>query len=76
MTCFFCKGDMEDGLTTHVAEINESIILVKNVPCLKCDQCGEVSYTGTVYEHLESIIDTIQNDLTEVTIVKYPGSAA
>jgi YgiT-type zinc finger domain-containing protein len=76
MTCFFCKGDLENSFTTHVAEIDESIIIVKSVPCLKCNQCGEISYSGTVYEHLEKIIDTLKNNMTEVTIVKYSGIAA
>ena len=76
MTCFFCKGNIVNDFTTHVAESDGSIIIVKNVPCLKCEQCGEVSYTGTIYEHLEGIIDALQSNLAEVTIVKYSDKAA
>jgi len=48
MKCFLCKGDMDENITTHVTDLGSCIIIVKNVPCLKCEQCGEVSYTGTV----------------------------
>ncbi len=40
MKCFFCKSDMENGFTTHVAELEKCIVIIKNVPCMKCDQCG------------------------------------
>jgi len=73
--CFFCKGTLEEGFTTHTAEIGESIVIIKGVPCLKCDQCGEVSYTGVVYKRLESIIDTLQDNQMEVVITKYPKVA-
>lgn len=47
MTCFYCKGDMVDSTTTYVEDLGNCII-IRNVPCSKCSQCGEVSYNGTV----------------------------
>jgi hypothetical protein len=44
---------------------------VRNVPCLKCDQCGEVAYIGTVVKQLEKIINSMKTVLTEVAIVNY-----
>ncbi len=76
MTCFSCKGEIINGVTTFMIEKNGCVIAVKNVPCLKCEQCGEVSYTGTVYERLEQIIDTLRDSMTEVAIVKYTNAAA
>lgn len=73
MTCFFCKGDMEDTTTTHVVEIGERII-IKNVPCHKCKQCGEVAYTGSVVERLEQITKQLEKTLTEIAIVKYSAA--
>ena len=71
----FCKGNLEEGFTTHTTEIGDTIVIIKGVPCLKCDQCGEVSYTGAVYQRLESIIDSMQNSQTEVVITNYPKVA-
>ena len=76
MACFFCKGELEEGSATHVTDIGERVIIVRAVPCLKCDQCGETSYTGTVFEKLESIINKLRNTSTEVAIVRYSNSAA
>ena len=76
MTCFFCKGVLEDGLTTHVTDAGERIIIVRSVPCLKCDQCGETSYKGPVFEQLADIINNLKNAFTEVAIVQYASAAA
>ena len=76
MTCFFCKGTLVDGTTTHVTDVGERAIIIRGVPCLKCDQCAEVSYTGTIFEELENIIDTLRNSLLEVAIVNYSDKAA
>ena len=76
MTCFFCKGTLEEGTTTHVSDIGDRAIIVRGVPCLKCDQCLEISYTGTIYERLEGIIDTLRNSLMEVAIINYSDEVA
>ena len=50
MTCLFCKGDMVNSTTTFTAELEHGIVIVKNVPCFKCDQCGEcyLNLTGGI----------------------------
>lgn len=76
MTCFFCKGDMAASVTTHVVDLGKCIIIVKNVPCMKCSQCGEVVYTGTVVKHLEKITNALEASLTEIAVVNYPDNVA
>jgi len=75
MECFFCKGDMVDGLTTNTTDLGDTILIVKQVPCLKCNQCGEVAYTGEVIQRLENIIGEYKNSQTEIAVVKYPKVA-
>lgn len=76
MTCFFCKGEMTSGHTIHTVELENSIVVIKNVPCFKCEQCGETVFNGEVLKQLDKIIDTLQANLTEVAIVNYPGRVA
>lgn len=33
MTCFYCKGDMENSTTTYMTDLGKCIVIVKNVPC-------------------------------------------
>ncbi len=74
MTCFFCKGNMEETTTTHVVEIGESIIIIRHVPCHKCSQCGEVVYSGSVVERLEQITEQLEKTLTEIAVVNYTAA--
>ncbi len=76
MTCFYCKGNMEESTTTYMEDLGNCIIIIKNVPCNKCTQCGEVSYNGTVVRQIENIIEQLKNSLTEVAIVNYHSNVA
>ncbi|MDD5952402.1 MAG: type II toxin-antitoxin system MqsA family antitoxin [Oscillospiraceae bacterium] len=72
MNCFMCKGELQEGTTNHVVTLESGcIVIVKNVPCLRCKQCGETYYTGTVTEQLEVILDTLETNLTEIAVVEY-----
>ena len=76
MKCFKCKGEMRQGFTTFVTDTDDSCIVVRHVPCLQCDECGEVAYTGDVAENLEKIVAAAKQALTEVAVVKYPEAVA
>jgi len=66
---------MTAATTTRLAEFGESMVIVKNVPCHKCEQCGEASINIAVSERLEQIIGGMKNNLTEVMIVRYSDAA-
>lgn len=76
MTCFYCKGNMIEATTTYMEDLGDCIVIIKNVPCNKCTQCGEVSYNGTVVRQIEKIIENLKNSLTEVAIVNYQSNVA
>ncbi len=74
-TCFLCKGDLENKLTTFMVDLDHCIVIVRNVPSLVCTQCGEVSYSDEVAEQLERIVDGVRGSMTEVAIVNYYSAA-
>ena len=69
--CFFCRGIMEDSISNYMVDVDGRFIIVKNVPCHRCRQCGEVSYSGATAARLEAIIDELRAILTEVAVVNY-----
>ena len=71
MTCFFCKGNMESGTTVHTVELKNCIVVIKNVPCHKCEQCGEIVIDGEVAERIEQIVSGFEKVLTEIAVVNY-----
>lgn len=75
MSCFMCKGNLEDKLTNFIADLGNCIIIVKDVPSQVCSQCGEVSYSNEVALQLEKIINETKNTLTEIAVVRYSDAA-
>ena len=67
---------MENGVTIHVAELSNCIVIIKNVPCMKCSQCGETVYSGDIVQKIEEILEKCKNAMTEVAIVNYKDMAA
>ena len=79
MTCFLCKGELENKTSTFMAEIENSIVIIKNVPSQICRQCGEVSYADDIARQIEHIVETIKEGIkpySEISIVNYTGKAA
>lgn len=75
MTCFLCKGTMQPGYTTHMIELPNCILIVKNVPCLICEQCGEIVFESDVIEDLDCIAAKLGDVMTEIAVVQYKKSA-
>ena len=56
--CMFCRCDtVKESTTFHIVNYNGSVIVIKNVPCEECEQCGEKFYTDAVPERLEKMVD-------------------
>lgn len=70
--CMLCKCDtVKQSTTIHVVNYKGSVIVIKNVPCEECEQCGEIFYTDDVAEHLEKIVNTAKKLLQEVSVLDY-----
>ena len=74
--CMFCKNKtFIESTTTHVVNYQNSIIIIRNVPCLECDQCGEKYYTDEVAEKLERIVNSAKQLMQEISVVDYKTAA-
>ena len=75
MNCFLCKGNMTENTTTYMTTYNDCYIIIKNVPCLKCEQCGEDYINGTTMLKIEMIIEKLKSMLTEIAVVDFKTAA-
>lgn len=72
MKCLSCKhGDMFPSTTTYFTEFNSCILIIKNVPCMKCEQCGEVVFSTSVHRKIEHIVESVKKLTSELTILEY-----
>jgi len=77
MTCFMCKGTVQDGFSTFTTDMGGCVVVIKNVPSFVCSQCGEISYNGEVAQRLEQIVESITGSASaEVAVVSYSEKAA
>lgn len=75
MTCFYCKGTIEQGLTTYMTSIDNCYIIIKNVPCKKCTQCGEEILDGVTALKIQQIVRNVRSMLTEIAIIDFSKAA-
>ena len=71
MKCISCGITAFPGTTTDVTDLENSLIIVRNVPCYKCTECNEIIYTGDVIKRLEKIIETAKLAMNDISIIDY-----
>lgn len=70
-----CNACFEDNknktFTTFTVEYNGCTIVVRNVPCLECQLCGEITFTDNVSAQLERIVDSAKTGLQDISVIDY-----
>ena len=77
MTCFLCKGTVQEGYSTFTNDMDGCIVIIKNVPSHVCSQCGEVSYSDKVAQRLEQIVQSLSKSASaEIAVLNYSEKVA
>lgn len=67
-----CKsGAMSDSTTIYTVVLKNCILIIKNVPCVKCEQCGDELFNTDVLEKIDGIIVAAEKMASEVSIIDY-----
>ena len=65
--CFYCKcKTTKPSVTTHVVTFDNCVIIIKNVPCEECEECGEKYFSDEVMSRLEKIVEKAREIASEV----------
>lgn len=76
MRCMSCKyGEMQESTTTYFVELNHCYVIIENVPCLKCEQCGEEFFRDSVAEKIETMLESIEKVASKIFIMDYAKTA-
>lgn len=71
-----CKGRMLKGTTNLPYELDlQRVIVIKDVPALVCDQCGESFVELETTKQVEKIIHNAQRDGMTLGFVSYKTAA-
>jgi len=71
-TCFMCKnGHYIQGYTTVVFTKQDCVVIIKEVPALVCNQCGEYILSADISRKVLSIATTAIAQGAEVELRKF-----
>ncbi len=68
--CSACFADNKiKTFTTFTVEYEGCIIVVRNVPCLECRICGELTFTDEVSAQLERIVGSAKAVAQDISVI-------
>lgn len=74
--CRLCRNNSyTHNNTTYVAAYNDCIIIIKNVPCIECELCGEQYFTDRVSEKIERLANSAKELMAELSVIDYAKAA-
>jgi len=66
--CFVCGHDViNNGVSNKMLEENGNFIIVKDVPCLVCANCGEIYLETDVMLKLEQVMSSNVSELEVIS---------
>ena len=70
-----CGREAYKSTTCEAIEMEFGLLVIRNIPCYKCNECDEVFYTGDVVQKLEEITERVKRLMQEITIIDYAKAA-
>ncbi|MCR4790555.1 MAG: YgiT-type zinc finger protein [Treponemataceae bacterium] len=75
MKCMRCGHETYESTTTEAIELEGGVLVIRNIPCYKCETCDEIHFTGDVVKKLEEIIASAKQHLQELSVVNFATAA-
>lgn len=71
MNCHVCGSEMSNQITDFPFKLSSnSIVIVKSLPVLQCDNCREYLIEDSVMEKIEDIFDKV-DETVELEVVRF-----
>lgn len=71
MKCIKCGNNTYKSTTTEAIELENGVLIIRNIPCFKCDVCDEIHFTGDVVKQLESIIKSAKQRAEQIAVIDF-----
>ena len=75
MKCMKCGKPAFASVTSEAIELGFGLLVIRNIPCYKCEECDEIFYTGDVVQRMEAMIAEAKRLMQEVRVVYYQEAA-
>lgn len=67
--CPVCGGNRAPGKTTYSVDLGFGVVVVRDVPAVLCQQCGEEWIDDAVAEKLENIVEDARERRQQVAVL-------
>lgn len=76
-SCPLCGGEKTDGKTTFTVDLKFGVVVIREVPALVCNQCGETWIEDNVAKQLEQIVSEarLKHPIVEVAYWEQASAA-
>lgn len=61
--------------TTCFRKVGDSYVIIEHVPCMVCDECGEIYHKASAIERIDEIVSTLDSS-HKVSIVDFATSTS
>jgi YgiT-type zinc finger domain-containing protein len=75
-TCYYCKGELKNDVTTLHRQKKGEHFFFENVPVQICTQCGEKVFDGRDIKIIEEIMKNKKQADREITVPVYSFKVA
>jgi YgiT-type zinc finger domain-containing protein len=73
--CAICHGDMTPGFSTQTYDLNDSLLVIRRIPALVCNQCGDAIFTTDTVKILERITNDFKKSYKSIKITEFDNVA-
>ena len=75
MKCMRCGKPAYKSMTSEAIELGFGLLVIRNIPCYKCEECDESFFTGDVVQKIEEIVDEAKQLMQETRVVYFDDAA-
>ena len=75
MKCMKCGKPAFKSVTSEAIELGFGLLVIRNIPCYKFEECDEIFYTGDVVQKIESIVAEAKQLMQEVRVIYFDEAA-
>ena len=75
MKCMRCGKPAYKSVTSEAIELGFGLLVIRNIPCFKCEECDDIFYTGDVVQKIEAIVAEAKKLMQEILVIYYDDAA-
>ncbi|NOY68857.1 MAG: type II toxin-antitoxin system MqsA family antitoxin [Deltaproteobacteria bacterium] len=69
--CPLCGGLKKNGTTTFTADMEDTLVVIRNVPATLCSLCGNEWLSDEVAANVERIVEEAKSIHRQVEVTRY-----